>query len=97
MPYIFAYNSTMLFENVSGWYQVLQIALSAILGLFGVAAALNGHLFRKIPVVLRLALVAGGLGMMVPGALTDVIGLAVVAAIVIFQFVANKKNTAVAA
>ena len=93
VPYIFAYNPTMLFENVAGWYQVLQIALSAVLGLFGVAAALNGHLFRKIPVVLRLALVAGGLGMMVPGTLTDVIGLAVVAAIVIFQFISNKKNT----
>ncbi|MDO4811109.1 MAG: TRAP transporter permease [Eubacteriales bacterium] len=97
VPYIFAYNPTMLFENLTGWYQVLQIALSAVLGLFGVATALNGHLFRKIPVVLRLALVAGGLGMMVPGAWTDVIGLAVVAAVVVFQFISNKKHTGVAA
>lgn len=93
VPYIFAYNPTMLFENVTGWYQVLQIALSALLGLFGVASALNGHLFHKIPAVLRLALVAGGLGMMVPGTLTDVIGLAIVAAVVIFQFISSKKNT----
>ena len=95
VPYIFAYNPAMLLEGVTGWYQVVQIALSALLGLFGVAAALNGHLFRKVPVVLRLALMAGGLCMMVPETLTDIIGFAAVAAVVIYQYVSNKKHTAV--
>ena len=95
VPYIFAYNPAMLLEGVTGWYQVVQIALSALLGLFGVAAALNGHLFRKVPVVLRLALMAGGLCMMVPETLTDIVGFAAVAAVVIYQYVSNKKHTAV--
>ncbi len=95
VPYIFAYNPAMLLEGVTGWYQVVQIALSALLGLFGVAAALNGHLFRKVPVVLRLALMAGGLCMMVPETLTDIIGFVTVAAVVIYQYVSNKKHTAV--
>ncbi len=95
VPYIFAYNPAMLLEGVTGWYQVVQIALSALLGLFGVAAALNGHLFRKVPVVLRLALMAGGLCMMVPETLTDIIGFVAVAAVVIYQYVSNKKHTAV--
>ena len=95
VPYIFAYNPAMLFEGVTGWYQVVQIALSALLGLFGVAAALNGHLFHRIPVVLRLVLVAGGLCMMVPETLTDIVGFAAVAAVVIYQYVSNKKHTAV--
>ena len=95
VPYIFAYNPAMLLEGVTGWYQVVQIALSALLGLFGVAAALNGHLFRRVPVVLRLVLVAGGLCMMVPETLTDIIGFVAVAAVVIYQYVSNKKHTAV--
>ena len=95
VPYIFAYNPAMLLEGVTGWYQVVQIALSALLGLFGVAAALNGHLFRRVPVVLRLVLVAGGLCMMVPETLTDIVGFAAVAAVVIYQYVSNKKHTAV--
>ena len=95
VPYIFAYNPAMLLEGVTGWYQVVQIALSALLGLFGVAAALNGHLFRKVPVVLRLALMAGGLCMMVPETLTDIVGFVTVAAVVIYQYVSNKKHTAV--
>ncbi len=96
VPYIFAYSPAMLFENVTGIWPVLQIGISALIGLFGIASALNGHLFKKVPVVLRLALVAGGLCMMIPETFTDLIGLAVVAAIVVFQYITNKR-TAVAA
>ena len=97
VPYIFAYNPSMLFVGNVEWYDVLLISVTALLGLFGIAAALNGHLFRKIPMVLRLALVAGGLGMMIPGLISDLIGLAVVAAVVVFQYISGKKQAASAA
>ena len=97
VPYIFAYNSEMLFVGVTGWYDVLLIAFTALLGLFGVASALNGYLFRKIPMVLRLLLVAGGLGMMVPGLISDAVGLVAVGGVVLFQYFSNKKSTAAAA
>ena len=97
VPYIFAYNSEMLFVGVNGWYDVLLIAFTALLGLFGVASALNGYLFRKIPMVLRLLLVAGGLGMMVPGLISDAVGLVAVGGVVLFQYFSNKKSTAAAA
>ena len=91
VPYIFAYSPAMLFEGVTGFWPVLQIGLSSLLGIFGIAAALNGHLFRRVPVVLRLALAAGGLGMMIPGAVTDLVGLAVVAVVIAVQYLSNKK------
>ena len=97
VPYIFAYNPSMLFVGNVEWYDVLLISVTALLGLFGIAAALNGHLFRKIPMVLRFALVAGGLGMMIPGLTSDLIGLAVVAAVVVFQYIAGKQQAASAA
>ena len=97
VPYIFAYNPSLLFVGNVEWYDVLLISVTALLGLFGIAAALNGHLYRKIPMVLRLALVAGGLGMMIPGLTSDLIGLAVVAAIVVFQYISGKKQAASAA
>lgn len=92
VPYIFAYSPTMLFEGVTAWYQVLQIAGSALVGLFGVAAALNGHLFKKIPMVLRFIIAAGGIGMMIPGTWSDLAGLAVVALVTLFQYLTSKKN-----
>lgn len=97
VPYIFAYSPSMLFVGNVEWYDVLLISVTALLGLFGIAAALNGHLYRKIPMVLRLALVAGGLGMMIPGLTSDLIGLAVVAAVVVFQYISGKKQAASAA
>ena len=97
VPYIFAYNPSMLFVGNVAWYDVIIISITALLGLFGIAAALNGYLYRRIPVILRIALVAGGLGMMIPGLASDLIGLAVVAAVVAFQYFSNKKQTASAA
>ena len=94
VPYIFAYSPALLFENISGWWEVAQICVSALLGIFGIAAAINGHLYKKIPWLLRIVLVAGGLGMMIPGTLTDVVGLALVAAVVAVQYLGAKREKA---
>ena len=93
VPYIFAYNPVMLFENVDGWWHVAQISVTAVMGLFGIAAALNGYLYRHIHWTLRLVLVAGGLCMMVPGTLTDVVGLALVLAVIFYQRVSARKDS----
>ncbi len=90
VPYIFAFNPAMLLVDTNA-LQVIQIVITSLAGLFGVAAALNGTLFRKMHPVLRLALAAGGLCMMSPGTLTDFVGLAVVAGVCGFEYVAAKK------
>ena len=97
VPYIFAYSPALLFENVSGWWEVTQICISALLGIFGIAAALNGHLYKKVPWYFRLLLVAGGLGMMIPGTLTDVVGLALVALVIVVQYWSAKHEKAITA
>ena len=94
VPYIFAYSPALLFENISGWWEVAQICVSALLGIFGIAAALNGHLYKKLSWVFRLLLAIGGLGMMIPGTLTDVVGLALVAIVVVVQYLAAKREKA---
>ena len=93
VPYIFAYNPVMRFENVDGWWHVAQISITAVMGLFGIAAALNGYLYRHIHWTLRLVLVAGGLCMMIPGTLTDAVGLALVLAVIFYQRVSARKDS----
>ena len=83
-----------MFENISGWWQVAQIGISALLGIFGIAAALNGHLYKKIPWYFRLLLALGGLGMMIPGTWTDLIGLLLVAAVMAVQYWSAKHEKA---
>lgn len=74
------------------WLEFAQVIASACLGLFGVAVALNGYLFRPVAMPLRLVLVAAGLAMMIPGTLTDVVGLVVIAAIVVLQYLGRKRD-----
>ena len=88
VPYIFALNPAMLLVDVHGLSGVIEAAViivTSLAGLFGVAAALSGFLYRPLHPLFRLALAAGGLGMMIPGPATDVIGLAVVAGVVLYQ------------
>jgi len=91
VPYIFAYSPAMLFVDVTSPFQVVQIVISALLGIFGVAAALNGFLFRSIPKLLRFALALAGLCMMIPGSVTDAAGLAALAAIFLYQRAMAKR------
>ena len=90
VPYIMAYSPAMVLVDTN-FIEVVGIVISSILGMFGVAAALNGHLFRPIPMLLRLAICAGGLMMMVPGALTDAIGIALVGGVFAFQYFGARK------
>ena len=97
VPYIFSYNPTLLLENMtgSGWsifLQTMLIVVSAMLGLFGVGAALNGHLFRPINPFIRILFAAGGLLMIVPGLKTDAIGLVIIIGMVAVQLMKAKKQ-----
>ena len=102
VPYIFAFSPVMLFEFKAGTstamivLQVIQICITSLLGIFGVAAALNGFLFRQMNLLFRVLMALGGLGMMYPGAVSDVIGLVVVGGIYAYQFFAAKKEKAMA-
>ena len=69
----------------------------ALCGLFGVAAALNGFFIRKIPLPLRAILLVGGLCMIIPGTVTDLIGLVMIAATALYQQMMLRKETPAAA
>ena len=94
VPYIFAFSPQMLFVDVTGAFQVVQICISALLGIFGVAAALNGFLYRPVPVLLRLLLAIGGLGMMIPGTASDITGFVLVVGIVLYQRYSARRTAA---
>ena len=97
VPYIFAFNPIMLFEGDASVFEMALVCVTALLGLFCIAAALNGHLFKKINPVLRIVLIAGGLCAMIPGIATDLAGIAVAVAVVAFQYLTAKKREALPA
>ncbi len=100
VPYIFALNPAMLFQFEAGTsptmkvVQSVLIVITSLAGLYGVAAALNGYLYRPMNPLFRILIAAGGLCMMIPGNLTDVVGVVVVVGVVIFQRASAKKGAA---
>ena len=93
VPYIFAMNPAMLFVNTSA-VQVILVIITSIIGIFGISAALNGYLFCPINPVVRLLFAAGGLLMMDPSVTTDLIGIVVFAATLVWQVLASKRRAA---
>lgn len=84
VPYIFCLNPAMLFVDTTP-IDVISIVITSIVGIFGVAACMNGYLFRKMNPVVRIVALVGGLLMMYPGVVTDVIGIVMMAAVFAFQ------------
>ena len=93
VPYVFALSPAMLLINVSGPLEIVQICISALIGIFGIAASLNGFFMRQIPVPLRIVLMAGGLCMVFPGTVTDVLGLLMIALTALYQRLMLKRDT----
>ncbi len=101
VPYIFAMNPAMLFEFAEGTatavivWQVIQICVTSLMGIFGVAAALNGFLFKPLSVVYRAVLIVGGLAMLIPEPISDLVGLIMVAGTYVFLRMSAKKAVAI--
>ena len=71
--------------------QVILIVVTALLGVFGVAAGIGGYIFSNTNPILRLLIIAGGLMLLVPGTFTDVVGVALVAFVCIADFLSAKR------
>ncbi|MBR3170408.1 MAG: TRAP transporter permease [Lachnospiraceae bacterium] len=89
-PYIFCLNPVMLleFEGMTGGMAgltLVQVIITSLIGLFSVAAGLNGHLFKDINPVFRVIFIAAGLALMVPGTVTDIVGIGIFVAMTLMQ------------
>ena len=96
VPYVFALNPAMLFVNTV-WYEVILICITAIIGIFGVSSALEGYLLTNMKWYERVISAIGGLLLIYPGLVTDLIGLGLVGIVLFEQFIrknAHKKALA---
>ena len=95
VPYIFCMNPAMLLIDTSV-FSVILIIITSLIGIFGVASAMNGYLFRMMGWPARIIICAAGLMMMDPTIITDIIGIALLAAVVIWQYVGAKRQQSAA-
>ncbi len=96
IPYIFALNPVMLLIDVTPTGLILNV-LTAIIGLFGVSSGLEGYVFDNEKIWQRILSIAGGLCLIVPGLMTDLVGVALVGLALATNYLMGRKKTAAAA
>ena len=92
VPYILALNPVMVLEGDINALTLSIVIITSIIGLYGVACALNGNLFTKINPVFRILFAAAGISMMVPEAISDLAGIAAIIVLTVIQYLLGKKN-----
>jgi len=90
VPYIFVFNNKMLFIGAQ-WYDILQIGITSVFGMLGIAAALEGYFTRHAHLLQRLLFLAGGLLLIEPGLMTDILGVIIIIIPILWQDLENKK------
>lgn len=91
VPYVFALNPALLFIDTT-IPEVILICITSLIGMFGVSMALEGYFLCNMRWYERIVSIAGGLLLIYPGAVTDVIGLCLVAVVILLQFIERKKS-----
>ncbi len=91
VPYVFALNPAMLLIDVSGPLQVILIGITSLVGIFGISSALEGYVFTHMNWIQRILCAVGGLLLVYPGAVTDLIGVGLVALSLGWQYLESKK------
>ncbi len=94
IPYIFVFNPQMLLINATPGGIALNVT-TATLGMFGVGAAMIGYAMGNLSMLLRIWFAIGGLLLIDPGLLTDLVGVLMLAAGLGYQMVSSKKNKAI--
>ena len=96
VPYVFALNPAMLLVDTN-LAEVILISITSLIGIFGVCAALEGYVFRKMPWILRIASGVGGLMLIYPGLVTDSVGIILVGGSMAVQYITSRKASIPAA
>lgn len=90
VPFMFAYGPELILKG--SILSILLSVLTAVLGVWALAVALEGFLGGMLSMPIRIFLGVLSLFLIVPEAYTDLIGLAAVGSVVLYRFKLAKKT-----
>lgn len=89
VPFMFVYGPSLIFEGSP--VSIISSAITATIGVFALAVALEGYFKNKIHLIPRIVLFLAAITLMIPGYLTDIIGLVSIAIVFLTQL-KTKQN-----
>lgn len=91
VPYIFVYSPELLMQNASAG-EIIWIAATAAIGVIALGSGLEGYLFTDMAWPIRIISMASAITLVIPGTITDAIGIGLLSVVLIIQFLAKKRN-----
>ena len=89
IPFMFIYEPSLLL--IGDWWTSLTSCVSAVVGVYCLAAGLQGYVIREAPWWQRTLLLAASILLIKPGYITDAIGLVLLAIVIAAQRWAKKQ------
>jgi TRAP-type uncharacterized transport system fused permease subunit len=83
VPFFFVYNPALLFQGP--WPEILRAVLTGSVGVIALAASLEGYFLRRATWFERALFFAAAMLLIDPGAVTDVIGMGLLAIVLLLQ------------
>ena len=91
LPFMFVYNPVLLMQGTIG--EIALALVTALIGIYCLSASMERYVWKyEVSRIEQLLLFAAALLLIVPGTVTDLGGLAVLAAIIGFRAIKNKNH-----
>ena len=91
VPYVFCFSPALLMIDTNAM-EVIRIVITSFIGIFGVAAGLEGYLKKEMNPLQRILFVVAGLMLIFPSWITDIVGIVLIAAVIIWQYAEAAKK-----
>lgn len=90
VPFVFIFNHELLL--IGGLPDIILAVISAAAGIFAFSIITEGWLFGKVPIVARVLLGAAVICLLMVGLTTDLIGYAILIAVIVLNYFSAKKK-----
>ena len=97
-PYIFVLNPVLLLINTGDWstpmfvLMIIEAAALTIIGMVCIAMGLSGYCLMPCNWIERIILIAGGIFMVMPSTWSDIVGIAILVAMIVQQKVRKGRD-----
>ena len=85
VPYMIVLNPAMLLINAT-FGQIVQFTITALVGMFAIAGGMEGYMKTTLPTWQRILAVGGGLLLIHPDLLTDLVGFVLICIVVLWHY-----------
>lgn len=90
VPFMFIYAPALAAQGT--YAEIGMAVITSLAGVVALSGGMQGHFLRKAGMMERILLIGGGLCMIMPGNLTDIIGLTACGSVLAVQYIGKKRE-----